>query len=110
MPRIEKEPSPNKLEFHLHVPFSLGIKLGIAGTDPKLKILAEEVAYWLDDALDAVEAGKDKVGNKSKTRVQNDLIRRKRSEALQFRIEKQEQEKKERIRAQTLKVQTVKYH
>ena len=41
LPRIDKEPSPVKVDFHIHVPFSLGIKLGIAGTDPKVKILAE---------------------------------------------------------------------
>ena len=45
----------------------MGIKMGIANTDPKCRIVAEEVAYWLDDALDAIEAGKTKVGNKSKT-------------------------------------------
>ena len=71
LPRIDKELSPNKQEFHQHIPFSMGIKLGMAETDPKNRIIAEEVAYWLDDALDAVEAGKDKVTNKSKTRVQN---------------------------------------
>ena len=63
--------SPNKVEFHLNIPFSFGIKLGIANTDPKYRLVAEEVAYWLDDALDAVEAGKNKVGNKSKHRIQN---------------------------------------
>ena len=88
LPRIEKEASPNKVEFHLPIPFSIGIKMGIAETDPKSRIVAEEVAYWLDDALDAVEAGRNKVGNKSKTRVTNELMRRKRSEALQFRIER----------------------
>jgi hypothetical protein len=35
----------------------------------KYKAIAEEVAYWLDDALDAVEAGKSKVNNKAKIRV-----------------------------------------
>ena len=34
--------------------FSLGIKLGLAGVDIKLRYIAEEVAFWLDDALDAV--------------------------------------------------------
>lgn len=71
LPRIEKDASPVKPEFHPFIPFSLGIKLGIANTDPRDRILAEEVAYWLDDALDAVEAGKLKVGNKSKARIQN---------------------------------------
>lgn len=51
--------------------FSLGIKLGLAGVDYKNRFIAEEVAYWLDDALDAVEGGRLKVGNKSKTHVQN---------------------------------------
>jgi hypothetical protein len=32
----------------------LGIKLGLAGVDVKYKAIAEEVEYWLDDALDAV--------------------------------------------------------
>lgn len=72
-------------------------------------MVAEEVAYWLDDALDAIDAGSLKVGNKSKSRVQNELIRRKRSEAVQFRIEKQEQDRRERARAQTLKNQTEKF-
>ena len=110
LPRIEKELSPNKVEFHLNIPFTLGIKLGIANTDPKVRIVAEEVAYWLDDALDAVEAGKSKVANKSKTRIQNELMRRKRSEAIEFRVERQEQEKRERARAHTLKNQTVKFN
>lgn len=92
LPRIEKESSPAKPQFHLFINFSLGIRLGIAGTSQTDRVIAEEVAYWLDDALDAVDAGKLKVGNKSKTRVQNQLIRRKRSEALQYRAEKQEQQ------------------
>lgn len=84
--------------------------MGIANTDPKCRIIAEEVGYWLDDALDAIDAGKNKVGNKSKTRIQNELMRRKRSEALQFRIEKHENDKRERARAETLKHQTAKFH
>ena len=94
LPRIEKETSPTKVEHHLPIAFSFGIKMGIANTDPKYRIVAEEVAYWLDDALDSIETGNLKVGNKSKTRIQNELMRRKRSENLEFRIEKQEQEKK----------------
>ena len=52
--RVFKEPSPVKLEYHHLSNFSLGIKLGLAGVDVKYKAIAEEVAYWLDDALDAV--------------------------------------------------------
>ena len=84
--------------------------MGIANCGPGSKLVAEQVAYWLDDALDAVENGKNKVGNKSKTRIQNELMRRKRSEALQFRIQQHDHDKKERARAETLKHQTAKYH
>lgn len=49
--------------------FSLGIKLGLAGVDIRLRSIADEVAYWMDDALDAVEAGKLRVTNKAKIRV-----------------------------------------
>ena len=88
LPKIEKEASAFKPEFHLFTEFSLGIKLGLAGVDYKNRFIAEEVAYWLDDALDAVEGGRLKVGNKSKTHVQNQLIKKKMSEALQSKIEK----------------------
>jgi hypothetical protein len=49
--------------------FSLGIKLGLASVDIKLRFIADEVAYWLDDALDAVEGGHSKVINKSKLKI-----------------------------------------
>ena len=48
------EVSPVKLEHHSLVKFSLGIQLGLASTDKKDRFIADEVAYWLDDALDAV--------------------------------------------------------
>ena len=51
--------------------FSLGIKLGLAGVDIKLRYIADQVAYWLDDALDAVQAGKSRVINKSKVKIDN---------------------------------------
>jgi hypothetical protein len=52
--RVFKESSPVKLEYHQLPNFSLGIKLGLASIDVRYKFIAEEVAYWLDDALDAV--------------------------------------------------------
>jgi hypothetical protein len=52
--KLSKEVSPVKVEYHLMPNFSLGIKLGLAGVDIKLRYIADEVAFWLDDALDAV--------------------------------------------------------
>jgi len=43
--------------------------MGLAGVNMKYRSIADEVAYWLDDALDAVVAGKEKVANKSKLKV-----------------------------------------
>jgi hypothetical protein len=43
--------------------------LGLASVDIKLRFIAEEVAYWLDDALDAIEGGNLKVINKSKLKI-----------------------------------------
>jgi dGTP triphosphohydrolase len=83
--------------------------LGLAGVDVKLRSIADEVAYWLDDALDAVEAGKLRVANKAKIKIENDLIRRKKSSAVQIRLEKIELEKKERMRAETVKHDAEKY-
>jgi hypothetical protein len=60
-----------KVEYHLLPNFSLGIKLGLSEVDVKLRYIADEVAFWLDDALDAVEAGKLKVTNKAKAKVEN---------------------------------------
>jgi hypothetical protein len=77
--RLSKEVSPMKVEYHLMPNFSLGIKLGLAGVDIKLRSIADEVAFWMDDVLDAVEAGKLKVTNKAKVKIDNELIRRKRS-------------------------------
>lgn len=99
LPKIQKETSPFKPEFHLFTDFSLGIKLGLANVEPKNKYIAEQVAYWLDDALDAVQTGKLKVGNKSKVKVQNQLIRKKMSEALQSKVEKIQHQKWEKSRA-----------
>lgn len=59
----------NKVEYHPLVNFSLGIKLGLASVDMKVRYIAEEVAYWVDDMLDAVEEGKLVVDNKSKRKV-----------------------------------------
>ena len=68
------------------------------------------MAYWLDDALDAVEAGRNKVSNKSRTKVENELIRRKHSLAFQMQQEKIEQDKKDKQRAASLKQKTELYH
>ena len=35
--------------------FSLGIKLGLSGVNVKNRFIADEVAYLMDDMLDAVE-------------------------------------------------------
>ncbi len=44
-----------KPEFHPLIQFSLGIKLGLAEVSVKNKYIGEEVAYLMDDILDAVE-------------------------------------------------------
>jgi hypothetical protein len=67
--RLNKDVSPMKIEYHLLPNFSLGIKLGLASVDIKLRYIADEVAFWMDDVLDAVEAGKLKVTNKSKVKI-----------------------------------------
>jgi hypothetical protein len=41
----------------------------LAEVTVKNKYIAEEVAYLMDDILDAVEEGAAKVGNKSKKKV-----------------------------------------
>jgi hypothetical protein len=43
-----------KIEYHQMPHFSLGVKLGLAGVDRKLRSIADEVAFWMDDVLDAV--------------------------------------------------------
>ena len=45
----------DKTEFRPLVRFSLGIKLGISNVSMKNKFIAEEVAYLMNDILDAVE-------------------------------------------------------
>lgn len=44
----------DKNEFKPLVKFSLGIKLGISSVSMKNKFIAEEVAYLMDDMLNAV--------------------------------------------------------
>jgi len=66
-----------KNEYHHFTNFSLGIKLGMAEVSQNNKFIAEEVAYWMDDMLDAVENGNLKVENKAKKKIQNDVMRRK---------------------------------
>lgn len=34
--------------------FSIGIKMGLAGVNIKNRFIADEVAYWMDDMLDAI--------------------------------------------------------
>lgn len=60
-----------KPQFHPMVNFSLGIKMGIANTSISDRYIADEVSYWVDDMLDAVVAGKNKVENKAKKKVEN---------------------------------------
>jgi hypothetical protein len=55
----------------------LGIKLGLASIPIKYKYIGEEVAYWMDDMLDAVEAGLTKVGNKSFKKIENEALKKK---------------------------------
>ena len=107
--KLNKEASPIKVEYHLMPNFSLGIKLGLSQVDIKLRYIADEVAFWMDDVLDAVQAGKTKVTNKAKAKVENELIRRKRSEAYQVKLESTEQKKRERQRAETVKNSAKKY-
>ena len=40
LPRIDKESSPPKIEYHNFITFSLGIKLGLAGTDPNNRAIS----------------------------------------------------------------------
>jgi hypothetical protein len=49
------------------------------------------------------------VTNKAKIRVENELLRRKRSEALQIKLESIEHEKRDRLRAETVKNDAKKY-
>lgn len=60
-----------KPEFHPKVEFSLGIKLGLASVPLKHKYIGEEVAYWMDDMLDAIESGSPKVHNKATKQIEN---------------------------------------
>lgn len=59
--------------------FSLGIKIGLASVDIKNRYIADEVAYWMDDMLDAVVDGKLVVENKAKRKIENEALRRKRA-------------------------------
>lgn len=43
-----------KPEYHPYTNFTLGIKLGVASIPITNRYIAEEVAYWVDDMLDAV--------------------------------------------------------
>ena len=69
---------PVKKDFKPYVNFSLGIKLGIAETSLKSKSIAEEVAYCMEDILNAVEK-QSPVVKKARRRVPNEFLRRKRA-------------------------------
>lgn len=53
--------------------------MGLAGVNIKNRFIADEVAYWMDDMLDAVQNGALKVENKAKKRVDNEALKRKRA-------------------------------
>lgn len=45
--------------------------MGLANVGIKDRYIADEVAYWVDDMLDAIEKGSNKVENKAKRKIQN---------------------------------------
>ncbi len=45
--------------------------MGLAGVNMKNRFIADEVAYWMDDVLDAVEKGSLIVENKAKKKIDN---------------------------------------
>ena len=53
--------------------------MGLAGVNIKNRFIADEVAYWMDDMLDAVQNEALKVENKAKKRVDNEALKRKRA-------------------------------
>lgn len=76
-----------KAEFHPHVNFSLGIKLGLAGVSMKNRFIGDEVAYLMDDMLDAVEKGSLNVENKGKKKVNNEVLKQKRASLHKMKLE-----------------------
>ena len=83
--------------------FSLGIKLGLAGVNIKNRFIADEVAYWMDDMLDAVEKESLKVENKAKKKIDNEALKKKRASLHKLKLEQQEDEKKWKKRAESVK-------
>lgn len=53
--------------------------MGIAGVSLKNRFIADEVAYWMDDMLDAVERGSLIVQNKAKKIIDNEALKKKRA-------------------------------
>jgi len=43
--------------------------MGLAGVSMKNRFIADEVAYWMDDMLDAVEKGLNFVENRAKKKI-----------------------------------------
>lgn len=71
---------PKKKDFQPYVKFSLGIKLGIAETSLKNKSIAEEVAYCMEDMLNAIENQSPIVKRGNKRKIVNDFLRRRKAE------------------------------
>ena len=61
--------------------------MGLAGVNIKNRFIADEVAYWMDDLLDAVEKGSMKVENKAKKKIQNEALKQKRASLHRMKIE-----------------------
>ena len=72
VPRIKHV---DKTQFKPLVKFSLGIKLGISNVSMKNKFIAEEVAYLMNDMLNAVETQSSKVTNLHKVPIVNKRMR-----------------------------------
>ena len=53
--------------------------MGLAGVNVKNRFIADEVAYWMDDMLDAIEKSSLVVENKGKKRVDNEALKKKRA-------------------------------
>lgn len=84
---LPSPPQIAKKQIKPYVNFSLGIKLGIAQTSFKNKSIAEEVAYCMDDILNAIE-NQSPIKKGNKKRVVNDFIKRKRGELAKISTEK----------------------
>jgi hypothetical protein len=61
--------------------------MGLAGVNMKNRFIADEVAYWMDDVLDAVEKGSLIVENKAKKKIDNEALKKKRASLHKIKLE-----------------------